>query len=252
MRTEADKELAKIAIRRLMDPSVASGEGRAAFITAWSMAYKTDTYDDPIGETSLFKMMNDIIGGEYALDELKRLGSKNLENNKERYETLKRRIEESKLKPEDLSKDDVLALDIIKMLVDLPLLHYNYCYSGDVFPSNFSEKMANNVKGINKLDEACKSHAIAYKYIEDPTERAKADLQLAKDAATIVMGDKHSKNEMVDASLVGVAAAYKVAPPSRPSNESFTNAVTEIGRGIYSFEQIIKGLKAGEEQLRKF
>lgn len=251
VRAEADKELAKIAIGRLFDPKVSSGEGGAAFVTAMAMAYKTN--EEPFFEANLFKMMNSIKGGEYALKELKRLEPRNLKNNRERYEALKRRIERSKLKRDDLSKEEALGLDVInKILVDLPLSHYNYCGSGDGLPSNFDEKMANNVKGINELDEACKSHAIAYKYIGDPIERAKVDLQMAKDAATIVRGGKHSKAEINEASLVGVAAAYKVAPPSQPSNEPFTDIVPEIGRALHSFKEIIEGMKVGDEQLRKF
>lgn len=254
VRAEADKELAKSAIRRFMDPRVASGEGTAAAITALSMAYKTNPYGGVIPDKNLLKMISDVIAGEYALDELKRLDPENIKNNMERYEAHKRKmkIEGSKLKSENLSNDDAIDLDIINKSIAGPSLpHYNYCGSGDVLPTNLSEKLANNVKGINKLDEACKSHAIVYKHIEDPTERAKADIQLAKDAARIILGDKCSEKERHDAVLVGVAAAYKVVPPSKPY-ESFTDTDTEVGRGIHSLKQIVKGLKAGEEQLRKF
>lgn len=75
---------------------------------------------------------------------------------------------------------------------------YRYCGPG----TRLAERLKRGDPGINPLDEACKSHDIAYSKTKDTTERNKADLILADRAWERVKAS--------DSSLGERAAAYAV------------------------------------------
>lgn len=88
------------------------------------------------------------------------------------------------------------AVDLLPGEVHLP--GYNYCGPG----TKLAERLARGDIGINKLDEACKQHDIAYTKYSDTTRRAQADKELAERAWERVTSS--------DASIGEKAAAWAV------------------------------------------
>lgn len=81
---------------------------------------------------------------------------------------------------------------------------YQYCGPG----TRLTERLSRGDPGINKLDQACREHDIAYaRYKDDVGERHKADQILAKKAFERVKASNASLGER--ASALGVAATMK-------------------------------------------
>src|SRR5204863_113794 len=68
------------------------------------------------------------------------------------------------------------AIDLLPVELHLP--GYRYCGPG----TKLKERLARGDKGINKLDEACKIHDIAYSRYKDSERRRQADKELAERA----------------------------------------------------------------------
>ncbi|CAB3229483.1 unnamed protein product [Arctia plantaginis] len=68
---------------------------------------------------------------------------------------------------------------INKLLFELHVPGYNYCGPG----TNLEKRLKRGNVGINPLDEACKSHDIAYAKNASLEPRHRADLELAASAA---------------------------------------------------------------------
>lgn len=100
---------------------------------------------------------------------------------------------------------------ILNSLIDaLPFeLHlpgsYRYCGPG----TRLAERLKRGDPGINSLDEACKSHDIAYSKTKDTAERNKADLVLADKAWERVKASDSSLGERVAAYAVTNAMKLK-------------------------------------------
>jgi hypothetical protein len=60
---------------------------------------------------------------------------------------------------------------INKLPFEIHIPGYNYCGPG----TKLSKRLARGDQGVNKLDEACKEHDIAYNNHEDLQQRHKAD-----------------------------------------------------------------------------
>ena len=69
------------------------------------------------------------------------------------------------------------AIDLLPIELHLPG-GYQYCGPG----TKLSKRLARGDPGINKLDQACKTHDIAYSRYKDSENRRRADQQLAEQA----------------------------------------------------------------------
>ena len=93
-------------------------------------------------------------------------------------------------------------IDILPFEAHIP--GYNYCGPG----TRLEEKLKNQIPGVNKLDEACKEHDIAYARSEgDIQKRHAADRVLADKAWQRVKAQDSSLGEK--AAAMGVAGAMK-------------------------------------------
>ena len=93
-------------------------------------------------------------------------------------------------------------IDILPFEAHIP--GYNYCGPG----TRLEEKLKNQVPGVNKLDEACKEHDIAYAQSQgDMEKRHSADRMLADKAWQRVKAQDASLGER--AAAMGVAGAMK-------------------------------------------
>lgn len=68
------------------------------------------------------------------------------------------------------------AIDVLPVELHLP--GYQYCGPG----TKLEQRLRRGDPGINKLDQACKQHDIAYSQFSDTVNRAKADKELAERA----------------------------------------------------------------------
>ncbi|GBP17679.1 hypothetical protein EVAR_8669_1 [Eumeta japonica] len=75
-----------------------------------------------------------------------------------------------------VSGSGVLNNLIDNLPFELHIPGYNYCGPG----TKLQKRLARGDKGINKLDEACKNHDIAYWLHKDITNRNLADSKLAE------------------------------------------------------------------------
>ena len=95
--------------------------------------------------------------------------------------------------------------------VELHVPGYSYCGPG----TDLKKRLARGDKGVNKLDEACKAHDIAYSKYSDSGHHRLADRQLANSAWARVKAS--------DASLGEKAAAWAVT--------TAMNAKAKLGGG---------------------
>lgn len=93
------------------------------------------------------------------------------------------------------------AIDALPIELHLP--GYHYCGPG----TKLKERLARNDSGINKLDQACKEHDIAYSKYSDSANRSIADRTLADRAWQRVKSSDASFGER--AAALSVAAAMK-------------------------------------------
>lgn len=89
---------------------------------------------------------------------------------------------------------------------ELHLPGYNYCGPG----TNLIKRLTRGDKGVNKLDEYCKEHDIAYHKSSSLRDRHKADLVLLKMAKKRAVASDASVGEKFAAHLVSKAMLTKV------------------------------------------
>jgi hypothetical protein len=106
---------------------------------------------------------------------------------------------------------------INKLPFEIHIPGYNYCGPG----TKLSKRLARGDQGVNKLDEACKEHDIAYNNHEDLQERHKAD--------SVLLGKAKERFHSLNASLGEKAAALGVA--------SIMKAKVKLGMGCKSKNQ---------------
>lgn len=247
-RADADRELAKIAAKRLTSPTATSDEKTAAFLTGIAMSYKTKLLpneDDPLVAFLIYA--NNVTVAEMNLSELKRFDSETIADNRKRAEqhktfmtAIREKDAENGYTNDDLSVWGVIAESIVNL--QLPP-SYKYC--SNFVGTKFIERLEKKIKPLNKLDDACKSHDIVYEYIKDDIERAKADLQLAKDAIKIWEDTSSSQQDKHDAMILAHAMAYKVAPHHKGGVLQ-----SETTRAINSVQEIIDSLRIGQAYLK--
>lgn len=94
---------------------------------------------------------------------------------------------------------------IDKLPIELHIPGYNFCGPGTLL----SKRLARGDVGINPLDEACKSHDIAYDRYSDLENRHRADRILAQVAFDRVKAPDASVGEKISALGVGTAMKAK-------------------------------------------
>lgn len=105
-------------------------------------------------------------------------------------------------KKESIGKGFLNTL-INKLPVELHVPGYNYCGPG----TKLEKRLQRNDQGVNLLDEACKSHDIAYSKSSDLEHRHKADQLLASKAWERFKAKNSSIGEKLTA--LGVSTAMK-------------------------------------------
>lgn len=104
---------------------------------------------------------------------------------------------------------------IDKIPVELHLPSYQYCGPG----TKLKERLARGDKGINKLDQACREHDIAYETHKNSAERTIADKKLGSEALKRVFSK--------DANLGERAASLLVTSMMKAKT-----GLTKVGLGI--------------------
>jgi len=90
---------------------------------------------------------------------------------------------------------------INKLPFEAHLPGYNYCGPG----TRLEERLSKNIPGVNKLDDACKSHDIAYSKSNDLSERRQTD-KILEDEAWERVKSKDASFREKSAALVVTAA----------------------------------------------
>lgn len=106
-----------------------------------------------------------------------------------------------------MSECSLLNSLINNLPFELHLPGYNYCGLG----TKLQERISRGDKGINKLDEYCKDHDIAYSLSTSLKDRHKADLILLKMAKKRATALDASVDEKIAANLVNKSMLAKVA-----------------------------------------
>jgi hypothetical protein len=112
---------------------------------------------------------------------------------------------------------------------ELHLPGYQYCGPG----TRLQKRLLRGDKGINKLDEACKRHDIAYSQYSKLEDRHKADSELLNMAKQRIKANDASKGEKLASWLVSKAIKTKL----------------KLGAGVKQFKTIVSKIRS---QLRKF
>lgn len=107
---------------------------------------------------------------------------------------------------------------------ELHLPGYNYCGPG----TRLRERLLRGDQGINKLDEACMKHDIAYSRYPDLKQRHKADLDLINMARQRKSAPDASKGEKIASWIVNKVMKTKL----------------KAGAGIKSFKTIISKIRS--------
>lgn len=105
---------------------------------------------------------------------------------------------------------------------ELHLPGYNYCGPG----TKLKERLLRGDRGINKLDEACMQHDIAYSKYSDLTQRHKADIELINMAKQRIKSANASKGEKLASWLVNKIMKTKLRAGA--GIKSFKNIVSKI------------------------
>lgn len=127
------------------------------------------------------------------------------------------------------------SIDLLPMELHLPG-GYRYCGPG----TKLKERLKRGDPGINKLDEACKAHDIAYSMYSDNANRRKADRQLADSAWARVKASDSSLGEKAAAWTVTTAmnakaklGAGKKKKTRRQEGEGLYLRPWKSGGGLY-------------------
>jgi hypothetical protein len=97
------------------------------------------------------------------------------------------------------------SIDLLPVELHIP--GYQYCGPG----TKLKKRLARGDPGINKLDQACKQHDIAYSKFADSTNRSIADRVLAEKAWQRVKSSDASVGEKAAALAVAAAMRGKTA-----------------------------------------
>lgn len=120
----------------------------------------------------------------------------------------------------------VLNKGIDLLPIELHIPNYQYCGPG----TKLSKRLARGDPGINKLDQACKTHDIAYSRYKDSENRRRADQQLADQA--------WQRFKASDASVAEKAAAWAVTTAMKAKTKfgggrKKKRAPKRKGKGLY-------------------
>lgn len=132
------------------------------------------------------------------------------------------------------------GIDLLPVEVHIP--GYQYCGPG----THLKKRLDRGDPGINKLDEACKVHDIAYSHFKDSRNRLEADRTLAEKAWERVKASDSSIGERAAALLVtnimkaksklGGGKRKKIKQASKKkkrNNKNCTRRKNTAGRGLY-------------------
>lgn len=107
---------------------------------------------------------------------------------------------------------------------------YNYCGPG----TKLRERLARGDRGVNKLDEACMHHDIAYTKYTDLLNRHKADLRLLNMAKQRLQSKDAGKGEKLSSWLVSKVMKAKL----------------NSGSGIKTFRSLVSKIKSKIKKLK--
>lgn len=107
---------------------------------------------------------------------------------------------------------------------ELHLPGYNYCGPG----TNLKKRLLRGDKGVNKLDEACKYHDIAYSNYSKLSDRHKADLNLLDMAKKRIHSKDANKGEKLASWLVSKVMKAKL----------------KSGSGIKKFKTVVSKIRS--------
>lgn len=107
---------------------------------------------------------------------------------------------------------------------------YNYCGPG----TKLQKRLQRGDRGVNKLDEACMHHDIAYANHTDYPNRQKADLQLFNMAKQRLKSKDASKGEKLSSWLVSKVMKAKI----------------KSGAGIKSFKSFVSKIRSRIKKLK--
>lgn len=111
---------------------------------------------------------------------------------------------------------------IDKLPIELHLPGYNYCGPG----TKLKQRLLRGDKGVNKLDEACKYHDIAYSNYSDLNNRNKADLELLNMAKQRLRSNDAGRGEKLASWIVSKIMKAKVKTGMGVKN--FKSLITKI------------------------
>lgn len=112
---------------------------------------------------------------------------------------------------------------------ELHLPGYNYCGPG----TKLRKRLLRGDKGINKLDEACMRHDIAYDKYHNTEDRHKADLELLNMAKRRIKSTDSGRGEKLASWLVSKVMKSKI----------------KMGAGVKCFKKVISEIRS---KLKKY
>lgn len=128
---------------------------------------------------------------------------------------------------------------------ELHLPGYNYCGPG----TKLLKRLKRNERGINKLDEYCKDHDLAYNASSSLSDRHSADIKLMKMARKRIGAANASLQEKMAAHLVNKAMLMKVASGS--GNKKTSDITLSKGHGLKKhLKQVISHTKNTLKKLK--
>lgn len=126
---------------------------------------------------------------------------------------------------------DGLVNSVINNLpFELHLPGYNYCGPG----TKLEKRLLRGDRGVNKLDEACMHHDIAYANHTDLPNRHKADLQLLNMAKQRLKSNDAGKGEKLSSWLVSKVMKTKL----------------KCGSGVKTFKSFVSKIRAKIKKLK--
>lgn len=142
------------------------------------------------------------------------------------------------------------AIDILPVELHIP--GYQYCGPG----TNLSKRLQRGDPGINKLDEACKAHDIAYSKYSDSEHRTRADRELSKLAWRRVKASDSSIGERAAAlTVAGIMRAKAGSGIKKRKNKKnkCLKRCCKKGKGLYlkPYKKVGSGIKKKKKTRRK-
>lgn len=131
---------------------------------------------------------------------------------------------------------------INKLPIELHLPGYQYCGPG----TKLDKRLARGDRGINRLDQACKEHDIAYSQHKDINSRHKADKILIDKAWERVKSKDSNLGERANALLVTNMMKAKVklgmgAKKRKPNSKTAKKkSMSSLNHAIQSAKKVIK------------